>query len=614
MCSEVSIDRGSADGGVLRLILQHQPAGIQAGRSATQDAYFSSLSCTVAGRDPLATRHHHPIARQPREHSSTAPILGRYQFKDGGFSQKHHFPKSSSIRHRAPAAVRCTTAVVHRCKKPSAMTDGQELMLQGMRNTISTDLSNTPDFIAWRHAEDDEDTEEANARNQPPSENTPKQAPQLEAQSNIDEDDPDEICPATISMHPDTLSGATNLSAQIRQSLGNIPGINLTDNSPNQQLIEYLIKSVAKLSIENEMLKKAASDAGKDATPPETGPTKSQAEPPGESSEPVFKEFHVVYCVNSKRNYFHDSPRIFKGDLKSDHLRGLRGIENITTHLDRNKDLVFAIMHEYVCFCKGGPDYQRMVGYKDGRLLDDSPPAQSKDKFVMLNRSLRNAIVQISQKHPDRFSRLDGSPRLYCLEPFLAFYTFNKTFLELVSSSGLSDFDLKSITMLCTWFEENYRATWDETDELLSRGKITFKHYKRLFRPGELVVVPLKDKFGTCIACRVKPHFWKEFNEKLDLESWTFNGSFQKSDLHLGFGGTALILANGEEVTEFDGEVEITDLIGYPLRFAKPGLREQLIARGNRFWRCRKQTLVSYNHKDSSRGGDERPVRQLYVR
>lgn len=493
--------------------------------------------------------------------------------------------------------------------------DGEVAMLQGMRNTISTDLSNAPDFIAWKHAEDDEDTEEINAKKTCQSENMPGQKLQFEMQDNsnpLDEDDPDETRLETTPLN--RLSGATELGAQIRQKLDEIPGINLMDNSPNQQLIEYLIKSVAKLSIENEMLKNAASNAGKGANSQEAGSTKSQSEPHGEGTEPIFKEFHVVHCVNSKRNYFHDSPRIFKGDLKSDHLRGLRGIENITTHLDRNKDLVFSIMHEYVCFCRGGPDYQRMVGYKDGRLLDDSPPAESKTKFVMLNTSLRNAIVRISQKHPGRFLGLEGNPRMYCLEPFLPFYTFNKTFLELAGSSDLNDFDLKSITMLCTWFEETYRAVWDETDELLSRGKITLKHYKRLFRPGELIVTPLKDRFDTTIAYRVKPHFWRDFDEKLDVEFWTFNGSFLKQESHAGLTGNMLRTANGEEVTEFDGEVDITDLIFYPLRFAKPGLRDQLIARGNRFWRCRKQTLVSYNHKDSSDDRDEKPVRQPCAR
>ncbi len=484
-------------------------------------------------------------------------------------------------------------------------SDETTALLKGMHNTISTDQSDAADSLAWMPAKAVDDDEEVAASKEVETITIPTREP---ATVDTDEFPQDRT-------HPDALPGATALGAQIRQKLHDIPGINLSDNSPNQQLIEYLIKSVARLSIENELLRKTASETSQGTTTTttqESKSAKSQTKGPDEPTKPIFKEYHVVYCANSKRNYFYDGPRIFKGDLKSDHLRGLQGIENISTHLDRNKDLVFTIQHEYFCFCNGGPDYQRMVGYKDGKLLDDSPPAESKDKFVMLNKSLRDTLLRIVQKHKDRFPGLEGNPRAYCEEPFLPFYIHNKTFLELADSSNLNDFDLKSTVMLCTWFEENYRKVWNETDQLLARGKITFKHYKRLFRPGELIIVQQYDAFETTVAYRAKPHSWKEYEKRLYVEYWAFNGAFQR--LEGSWDLTLMVTRQGEEITEYDGEVDIADLIFYPLRFAKPGLRDQLIARGNRFWRSRKKTLISYNDPDLETNKDEKPVSLLWNR
>ncbi|KAK0634097.1 P-loop containing nucleoside triphosphate hydrolase protein, partial [Immersiella caudata] len=321
---------------------------------------------------------------------------------------------------------------------------------------------------------------------------------------------------------------------------------------------------------------------------------------------PIFKEVHMVYCRDSNRNCFHDEPRIFKGDLMSDHLRGLQGIENITTHLDRHPNIAFAVLNAYNCFCKGGPDYQRLVGYKNGRVLNDSPTAKPITKYVLFNKSLGNALHRITQEHKDSFPGLKGKPRWHCEEPFMLYYVYNKAFLKLCHSAGLDDFDRESVIMVCNWFEENKRKVWDETDELLARGKITFDHYARLFRPGELVIYSEADSFGTVVASRVKPHTWDYDTGLVLVEHWTFSGNFQRE---IGKVSLATMLRRGgEAITQLDGEVDITDLEVYPLRFAKPELRDQLIARGNRFWRSRKKCLVSYEDPEIESKEVEKPI------
>lgn len=172
--------------------------------------------------------------------------------------------------------------------------------------------------------------------------------------------------------------------------------------------------------------------------------------------------------------------------------------------------------------------------------------------------------------------------------PYYMFYVHTKTFNELVDSASLTDPEKEGIRMLCRWFEENCREDWDEADELLSRGKINYKHCKKLFRPEELVISPRKDDEFLIWVTKTKQYPWNHpGDQSVDLQEWEFNGYFRQclSAVFL-FGPAALIV-------EKEGERDITSLGRYPLRFATEGLRQKLIARGNKFWNYRKPTLVT---------------------
>jgi hypothetical protein len=507
---------------------------------------------------------------------------------------------------------------------PGRLADDSEQTastLRGMHITISKDQTDATLLTVWaKSADDDRYADPAEAPepavglvevnpaviNAPFEPDIPFTPPRHEPGTVVNDGD------LPSNTHFGTSAGATVLEAEIRQRLHGLPGLDFSGDGPNQQLIEYLIKSVARLSTENKLLRNAVLEAGqKPTTAQEAKSTDAaadvQTQSPDQPAKPISKVFHVVYC-NSMRNYFYDQPRVFKGDLKSlDHLRGQQGIENITTYLDRNKNVAFAILNSYDCFCKGGTDYQRMVGYRDGKVLGDSPAAKPGSTFIQLNMSLRQALYRITEEHKDRFPGMEGMLWSYCDEPFLPFYIHNKTFLELCGASDLDDFDRESTLMICNWFEENHRTVWNETDELLTRGKITPKHFDRLFRPGELIVEPEPDTFGTTVASRVEPYTGKEDTSALAVERWIFSGSFQRVNTPINL--SVMFKRGGEAVTQADREVDITDLRFYPLRFAKPGLRDQLIARGNRFWRSRKKTLISYDDPDLETKEGEKPVR-----
>jgi hypothetical protein len=158
--------------------------------------------------------------------------------------------------------------------------------------------------------------------------------------------------------------------------------------------------------------------------------------------------------------------------------------------------------------------------------------------------------------------------------------------------------------MVCNWFEENCRADWDEADELFSRGKITAKHYPKLFRPDELILNPRKENEGIVWVYKSRTYPWKDDKDaKIDMLRWDYNGAFRKNEV-------TMVICNTEkdygDISERDGEVDITSLIFYPARFAGPDVLRKLVARGNKFWGCRRKKLISYTEpvpEFAERGG-----------
>ena len=405
------------------------------------------------------------------------------------------------------------------------------------------------------------------------------------------------------------------LAQQIQQTLSQIPGLELSSSNSTYPLVEYLVKSVAKLSLENTMLKEALAKAGRDSVASTTGadthPVATEAKEEDDQAAaddekgPTFKLCHMVRCSRAD-SYFEDHPRMFQGDHKSDHLRGLRGHESIVTYLEKRKELAFAVIPTYICSCAGGQDYHVLAGYKNGKMLADSPLAAIATKRIVMTEALKKALVSIQKAHPDRFKGWDLA-RLPTdsYQPYFLFYVHHKTLIDLSSKSGLTEFEQKSVELICNWAAKDHEKDWAEADELLARGKINTKHYEKLFRPGELVLIPRIEAQGGTWAHQVGSFPWqKESGEIMDLEAWDFNGAFRKWETKVNL-LDAMKLQSGGHHEKRDGEIDITALAMYPLRYAEPGTYNKLVARGNKFWNCRKTKIVAYCDPDSAVGEDD---------
>lgn len=391
-------------------------------------------------------------------------------------------------------------------------------------------------------------------------------------------------------LHNKLSTNAFNVTSEANNASGIISPVQNSTNSEN-----YL-SAIAKLCVENMVLKDKLESALQTLEARIDQPSDSATlEHPVEKTTPkpeTFENFHLVYCARGRNSYYRDVPRMFQGDLISDHLRGQHGLpKNLVNFLQDNPEIVFGVTKGYSCACVGGPSYHGTVGYKDGKLIENSPPAESKNVKIVLGKRIQNIIKSMIKSHAEKFKGYSAvSLLVWYPEPYRFFFHHNKTLLDIATSSDMSQSDRSCIQMLCNWFETNHRSDWDEARELMSRGKINPKHYTKLFGPDELYVGKTsKDDPDALEIFKSKEYPWTDPNdESMDDYRWGFNGRFRKSLYKFPLRKFPKPSVSNE--TEFD----ITSLFLYPLRFAEPGTKEKLIARGHKFWNCRKRSLVCY--------------------
>lgn len=264
----------------------------------------------------------------------------------------------------------------------------------------------------------------------------------------------------------------------------------------------------------------------------------------------------------------------------------------MTNFLKDNPEIIFATTSNYHCPCNGGPSYHGIVGYRDGKLVEDSPPAESaKNVQIVLGKRIQDIIKSIIKSHAESFKGYSAVDfPAWWTEPYLFFFNHNKTLLDIGTSPDMSESDRSCIQMLCNWFETNHRKDWDEARELMSRGKINPKHYAKLFRPDELHVGwPSSDEPDVLEVFKSKEYPWLIPQDQfLDTYNWRFNGRFRRVLYKLNLRQFPKPSVSNET------EVDINSLRLHPLRFSQTGTKEKLIARGHKFWNCRTRSLVCY--------------------
>ncbi|KAI8668144.1 AAA domain-containing protein [Fusarium keratoplasticum] len=477
-----------------------------------------------------------------------------------------------------------------------------------MDKTISQDHSNYHGHIfSTAHEEDDgSDSDDEYER-----ERAHKQAGNGEdSKSSDDQSDEGEGVREVLSEEEEDL--AQRLAEQLKVKLGDLVEEIFPSGSAASRVMDNLVSTVSRLQVENEMLKEELQAI---KTTQLASPEQAFHEAIGSSqgSELVkFVTFHQVLCCCAREptwtNYW-DPPHLFKGDTENDHFRGTNEVTQVEAYLKSHTEISFAVIAHYQCDRVSIRSILAKEGQPGPRgrvLMQDHCPKGGGRKSIMVGPATQTGLQAIIEEFPDQFPGFEDTPRFFNLwggrfldnpcfqnlqEPFTLFYLYGKTLAKSFGEVDLDDLTRESLLLLCQWMEDNFREEWDKADALFAQGKVGLAHFKLLFRPGELIVYRGSHEDRSSLRGAVVP--WYPFNiggGSIQLYSWVFNGHPSCSRSH--FDPPIELYPTSHSGGRL---IDITSLEHYPLRFASKGVKAGLVARGQRFWACRRQKLVCYN-------------------
>ncbi|WAO90822.1 AAA domain-containing protein [Fusarium falciforme] len=366
--------------------------------------------------------------------------------------------------------------------------------------------------------------------------------------------------------------------------------------------------AIFRLQIENEMLKEELKAI---MTAQLASPEQAICEASESAQGPnlaKFVTFHQVSCHDSgTQTSYLDPPRLFRGGTENDHFRGTHEVGHKETYLESHPEVFFAVVRHYEC----DGHLIRSILTKEGQpgprgrvLVQDHYPKEPEAKEIMIGPVAQAGLKAIIEAFPHRFPGFDNSPGFLKTEtpfmvdlrfrrlpkPYPLFYLYGKTLIESLGEVDLDDLTRESLWLLCQWMEDNFRKEWDEADALFARGKVNRKHFMTLFRPGELLVRQDPNE-GRPLSGAIVPWFPSNTDRAGVIQlRWEFNGILRHTSSVLG-----LPPGYGSLYDSDDRLLDITSLECYPLRFASVDIKEKLIARGQRFWACRRRKLVCYD-------------------
>ncbi|KAI8717713.1 AAA domain-containing protein [Fusarium sp. LHS14.1] len=410
------------------------------------------------------------------------------------------------------------------------------------------------------------------------------------------------------------------LAEQLAAKLGDLIGEECSSDSATSRVMNDLVSTVSRLQVENETLKQELQDirTSQQLATPEATEEPEEAILEGAISnlrhEPVkyVTLHHVIDSVMGEGEpldeTYLDPPRLFKGDTARDHFRGTIEVVSDKEYLEDHPEVAFAILKEYEWDEEVFHERLAEEGqYKLHRrvLRQDHPPEEPDGTKITVGSAAQSGIEAILEAFPDQFPGFQHPPDFAASEapwlmdlrfarfkkPYLLFYLYGKKLLECLEVVEMGDLMRESLQSLCHWMEDNFSEEWREADALFAQGKVNKKHLAMLFRPGELVIRQ-SSPGNKLLQGGIVPWFPNNTaaNGNIPVSYWTFNGSFSSSQLHAMMPWD---LSSGPYF--YDKIVDITSLNCYPLRFASGGIKAKFIARGQRFWECRRQKLVCYN-------------------
>ncbi|KAM7203902.1 hypothetical protein V8F33_001873 [Rhypophila sp. PSN 637] len=302
-----------------------------------------------------------------------------------------------------------------------------------------------------------------------------------------------------------------------------------------------------------------------------------------------YRVLYRVACSDKQvlchRRIYQDKPRrvTINGEY---HLCGAKLIPDLDDFLASSPATAFIVYRDVLCE-KGSRS--TFLG------ANSSKPASKSFREIIsvVSEDLHETLQRNSLFAPDHAAYKDGPNALeedafnstaLSNSPWEYSHQFLYHHREILSDANERDPQGGPVTALLSYLRSCPDPMYAKCDALFSRGAVTKDTLPWLFRPNEVVV----SKEGPLQMAYVLKHFPSEDSTlRLFCWNWGYDGHW----LHRK---PATLFV---EIPSF-GEMSITALAAYPLRFAQQEVGERILTNGKRFWDLRRQGLIAYEGPD----------------
>lgn len=208
---------------------------------------------------------------------------------------------------------------------------------------------------------------------------------------------------------------------------------------------------------------------------------------------------HRVTCANNGERvmYLEEPWTVHVGPYRS-HLRGGQQVGNMELYLERNKDVSFLVLRDYVCCAeKSHPSTRSRFGNDTDSLLVGEQIEIVSEKLRSKLASLSNVVFQ-GIPHP-KFGRVEDdeddmgdeyenesessdnsdSTNSGIYYPYLWFYHRRRKIVEAIKH--LEEIHQEHLKVFCEYIHNRMAGEWDDVDNLILNGEITAEYIKYIY-------------------------------------------------------------------------------------------------------------------------------------
>lgn len=355
----------------------------------------------------------------------------------------------------------------------------------------------------------------------------------------------------------------------------------------------------------------------------------------GEDTEPWIpptKDDHAIpwrtiYRIKSKP--YLGKPEWMHGDEEIKLIASMPVI-NVLDYIDRHPELLFLVFKDYVT-----DTYRDQATPTDEFYSLDvlPPPVSDTESILITSRDMRNAVEVLVEAYPDFYTVFPSHDFMEEI-PAPYFFLFHMFPQWKENVSQLKIFDQGYVNTLFKYLQVVFVPIYEDTLKALASGKVSGKHIPFLVKPGDILVQLGPVPQGFIATSWVKPV--GTFHDKKKNSPSPHKGRDGISRERLGRLYRKDAIGKSDSNTDKDGGADMKDPYGvwtvtgwnwvtnggclyknavtlelytnmsktkvfninemdwFPLRYASDEIKELLLERGHKFWRCRTMQFVGY--------------------